>query len=422
MMMMIVIMSTRSLAMADVSVLNVKLYDKTIGTLTHIQGDRTLFSFTESYVADPDRPTLGLSFKDDLGGLITDQPARRVRVPPYFSNLLPEGHLREYLAERAGVNPLREFFLLWVLGRDLPGALAIEPADGEAWPPGTDAKVEGEDRPRENALRFSLAGVQLKFSALGDTKANKGLTIPAEGVGGSWIVKLPAARFSGVPENEFAMMTLARLIGIDVPEIDLIDLDAIRNLPEGLGDLTGKAYAIARFDRTPDGPVHIEDFAQVYGVYPENKYKSASARNIATVLGAEGADADVAEFVRRLVFNTLIGNADLHLKNWSLIYRDRRTASLSPAYDFVSTIAYIKDDEAALKYARTRKFAGLDADELSYLAGKAHLPEKPVLDTAKDTVARFIEVWAKEKAHLPQAKNVTKTIDAHLAKLPLAKL
>ena len=408
--------------MSDVSVLNVRIHGETIGTLTHVQGDRTLFSFTEAYIADANRPTLGLSFKDDFGGLITDQPATRERVLPFFSNLLPEGHLREYLAERAGVNPQREFFLLWVLGRDLPGALTIEPAEGEAWPPGADEKGEGEGRPHENALRFSLAGVQLKFSALGDTKASKGLTIPAEGVGGSWIVKLPVARFSGVPENEFAMMTIARLIGIDVPEIDLIDLDAVKNLPKGLGDLTGKAYAIARFDRTPDGPVHIEDFAQVYGVYPEKKYESASSRNIATVLGAEGSDADVAEFVRRLVFSTLIGNADLHLKNWSLIYRDRRTASLSPAYDFVSTIAYIEDDKAALKYARTREFASFDLDELSYLAGKARLPEKPVLDTAKETVARFHEVWAKEKTNLPQAGHVTQAIDAHLAKLPLVNL
>ncbi len=408
--------------MADVSVLNVKLYGEIIGTLTRVQGDRTLFSFTEAYVADPNRPTLGLFFKDDLGGLITDQPATQERVLPFFSNLLPEGHLREYLAERAGVNPRREFFLLWVLGRDLPGALTIEPDEGEAWPPGTGAAVEDLNGPRENALRFSLAGVQLKFSALRDTKANKGLTIPAQGVGGSWIVKLPAAGFAGVPENEFAMMTLARLIGIDVPEIDLIDLDAIKNLPEGLGNLAGKAYAIARFDRTPDGPVHIEDFAQVYGVYPENKYKKASSRNIATVLGTEGTDNDVAEFIRRLVFNTLIGNADLHLKNWSLIYRDRRIASLSPAYDFVSTIPYIEDVEAALKYARTRRFAGLNSDELSYLAGKAHLPEKPVLDTARDTVARFLEVWAKEIAHLPQAAHVTRTIDSHLGTLPLSKL
>ena len=90
-MMMTIIISIRSLAMADVSVLNVKLYGATIGTLTHVQGDRTLFSFTEDYVADQNRPMLGLSFKDDLGSLITDQPATQVRVLPFFSNLLPEG-------------------------------------------------------------------------------------------------------------------------------------------------------------------------------------------------------------------------------------------------------------------------------------------------------------------------------------------
>ncbi|MGM0561865.1 MAG: type II toxin-antitoxin system HipA family toxin [Pseudomonadota bacterium] len=408
--------------MADVSLLNVRLHDQVIGTLTHVQGDRTLFSFTDAYVNDANRPTLGLHFKDDLGGLITEHAATQTRVMPFFSNLLPEGHLRSYLADRAGVHPLREFFLLWVLGRDLPGALRIEPADGEAWPPETDADGEGADYVRESALRFSLAGVQLKFSALGDPRANKGLTIPTEGVGGSWIVKLPSARFAGVPENEYAMMTLARMVGIDVPEIDLVDLDAIANLPEGLGEFSGKAFAIARFDRTADGPVHIEDFAQVYGVYPENKYRNASYRNIASVLAAEGTEADIREFTRRLVFNTLIGNADLHLKNWSLIYRDRRTPSLAPAYDFVSTIAYIKDDEAALKFARSRRFDALNLDELSYLAGKAHLPAKPVRDTARETVARFQDTWAKEKAHLPQAENVTEAIDAHMASLPIARL
>ncbi|MYZ49634.1 type II toxin-antitoxin system HipA family toxin [Propylenella binzhouense] len=408
--------------MADVSRLDVRLHGETIGTLTHLQGDRTLFSFTEAYAAGRSRPTLSLSFKDEFGHLITDFPATRTRVLPFFSNLLPEGQLRTYLAERAGVNPQREFFLLWVLGRDLAGALAIEPAEGEAWPPGTDERIADDARARQDTLRFSLAGVQLKFSALGGREANKGLTIPAQGVGGSWIVKLPSARFEGVPENEFAMMTLARGIGIDVPEIDLVDLDAIGNLPEGLGDLKGKAYAVARFDRTPGGPVHIEDFAQVYGVYPERKYGSASYRSIAAVIGAECAEDDIREFTRRLVFNTLIGNADLHLKNWSLIYPDRRTPALSPAYDFVATIAYIPDEEAALRYARQKRFDAFDLDELAYLAAKAHLPEKPVIDAAKDTVARFNEVWAKEKAHLPQAGRVTEAIDAHLARLPIARI
>ena len=406
--------------MADVSVLNVKLYNDTIGTLTHLQGDRTIFSFTDDYIADENRPVLGLGFKDDLGQLITEWPVKQKRVLPFFSNLLPEGHLREYLARLASVSPEREFFLLWALGRDLSGAITIEPADGESWPPGLDDdNAEIAEKRRENALRFSLAGVQLKFSAVYNEKANKGLTIPATGVGGSWIVKLPSARFVGVPENEYAILTLARLVGINVPEILLIDVDSIQNLPEGIGDLKGQAFAIKRFDRTPDGPVHTEDFAQVFGVYPDDKYKSASYRNIATVLAAETSETSVEEFIRRLTFCTLTGNADMHLKNWSLIYPDRRTPALSPAYDLVSTIPYIQDDKTALKFARTKRFDGYTLDELSYLAGKAGLPEKPVLVAAKQTVERFLEVWRTEKNHLPQDKRVTESIDRHLEKLPI---
>lgn len=128
--------------MANVSVLNVRLHGTTIGSITHVQGDRTVFAFTDEYVQDQYRPTLSLSFKDEFGSLITEWPVRQKRLMPYFSNLLPEGHLREYLAKRAGVHPEREFFLLWALGRDLPGALTVEPTDGEIWPPGLD---EGEN-------------------------------------------------------------------------------------------------------------------------------------------------------------------------------------------------------------------------------------------------------------------------------------
>jgi serine/threonine-protein kinase HipA len=404
--------------MANVPVLNVKLYGKTVGTLTHLQGDRTLFSFTDEYIADENRPTLSLGFKDDFGQLITQLPVTQTRLLPYFSNLLPEGHLREYLARQAGVNQEREFFLLWALGRDLSGAITVEPADDEAWPIDDNAlDSKSPEQRRENALRFSLAGIQLKFSALYDGQANKGLTIPAKGVGGSWIVKLPSARSEGVPENEYAMLTIARLIGIDVPEITLIVVDAIRGLPEGIGDLKGQAFAIKRFDRTPEGLVHTEDFAQVFRVYHDAKYKKASYRNIATVLAAETGEAGVEEYIRRLTFCTLTGNADMHLKNWSLIYPDRRTPALSPAYDLVSTIPYIEDEQAALKFARTKRFDGYTLDELSYLAGKAGLPEKLVLDTAKQTVARFHEVWQAEKNHLPQDKRVTASIDAHLKTL-----
>ncbi|WP_250847934.1 HipA domain-containing protein, partial [Escherichia coli] len=67
----------------------------------------------------------------------------------------------------------------------------------------------------------------------------------------------------------------------------------------------------------------------------------------------ETGEAGVSEFIRRLVFNALTGNADMHLKNWSLIYPDGRTPKLAPGYDFLSTTLYIPDENAALKLART---------------------------------------------------------------------
>lgn len=403
--------------MPDVSVLNVQLGGRAVGTITHVQGNRNLFAFDQAYIDDPDRPVLSLSFKDQYGGLITDfKPVGQV-VPPFFSNLLPEGPLRKYLAERAAVREHSEFFLLWILGQDLPGAVSVRPADGEELPPQVEEETTPEER--RNMLRFSLAGVQLKFSALKNGKKGGGLVVPVEGVGGSWIVKLPSQHYPGVPENEFSMMTLAKAMGMDVPDLELLDLKAIDGLPEGIGELKGQAMAIKRFDRGEKGPVHIEDFAQVFGIYPEGKYEHATYRRIANVLGIETGDAEVAEFIRRLVFSTLIGNADMHLKNWSLIYADGRTPTLSPAYDLLSTIPYIPDDTMALKYSRTKKMSEFSKDELKHLAAKAKLREKLVLDTAGETVRRFKELWAKEKKNLPLEKKVVDIIDAHAASIPL---
>jgi len=408
---------TKTTMMPDVSILDVRLHDRSIGTLTNVQGDRTLFAFNQGYIDDRKRATLSLSFKDDHGQLLTRFKPVQTKLPPFFSNLLPEGPLRRYLASRAGVNEKREFFLLWMLGRDLPGALSIHSGEGEALPPGHDYDIP--DHANRNALRFSLAGVQLKFSAIGNGNKAGGLTIPVEGVGGSWIVKLPSQQFAGVPENEFSMMTVARLMGMDVPELQLLGLDAISGLPEGIGQLSGQAMAVKRFDRGPEGPIHTEDFAQVFSQFPEAKYDDASYRRIGMVLGIETGDADIAEFIRRLVFNTLIGNADMHLKNWSILYPDGRTPTLAPAYDFLATIPYLPDDSAALKYSRTKKMAEVTKDELVHFAAKARLPEKLVLEVGRETVSRFKEVWASEKSNLPLAKDIRDSVDAHAPNIPI---
>jgi serine/threonine-protein kinase HipA len=409
--------------MAEVSVLDILLYGERIGTLTNVPGDRILFAFNETYINDVNRPVLGLHFKDALGNLITGVGTTQTRLPPFFSNLLPEGRMRDYLAERAKVKPEREFFLLRALGQDLPGAITVERAEGEGSPPDTGARLDTEvDQTNRDgsALRFSLAGVQLKFSAINE--ATKGLTIPARGVGGSWIIKLPSREYQGVPENEYAMMTLARLIGMNVPAIDLVQPSDIANLPQGMDDVEGSALVIERFDRLSDGSlVHVEDFAQIFGLHPDEKYGKASVRNIATVLARETSSDDIAEFVRRLTFNTLIGNADMHVKNWSVIYPDRRHAALSPAYDFVSTIPYIPDDEAALKFSRTRRFDQYTEDELSHLAAKAQLPEALVIDTASETVELFHQYWQAEKHNLPLTRQIIDAVEAHVATVPLAR-
>jgi serine/threonine-protein kinase HipA len=397
--------------------LSVRLYGKHIGVITRLAGDRQLFAFEQDYIDDQQRPTLSLSFKGSTGGLVTPTRPTERRVPPFFSNLLPEGHLREYLAKRADVNAEREFFLLAVLGADLPGALVVAPPEGEAQPP--EAHHEHDDERQEDdhghggeePLRFSLAGVQLKFSAV--MEASGGLTIPVDGMGGSWIVKLPSARYRAVPENEFAMLELARRAGISVPENKLVDIPGIKGLPKQAHTVEGRALAVKRFDRLPNGePVHMEDFAQVFGQFPNDKYKHRSYANIAAVLWAESGEEATWEFVRRLVFSVVIGNADMHLKNWSLLYPDRRTPVLSPGYDFVATLPYIPGDTLGLSFGDSRSLSEITPDQMRRFADTARIPTSPLWQIAVETAERTAESWKT----LEQADLLPKEMRASIEK------
>lgn len=80
---------------------------------------------------------------------------------------------------------------------------------------------------------------------------------------------------------------------------------------------------------------------------------------------------------------------------------------MAPVYDVLSTVPYIPDDEtAALRYSRTKKMTEFSRDELAHLAAKALLPEKLVMDAARETVERFEEIWTVEKSHLPLDRKV----------------
>lgn len=427
--------------MADFEVLDVRLHGRSIGALTRLGRDRIVFALDPAYIDDPWRATLSLSFLDPFDHPVTDIPPTRTRAHPFFSNLLPEGPLREYLARAAGVDPRREFPLLAALGLDLPGAVTIVAVEvggpsvsrGAGAPGRTPAAGErtrvarSPDSIHEPVaappppFRFSLPGAQLKLSATIETTGR--VRIPARGVGGSWVVKLPTAAFPGLPEQEHAMMRLAARVGIDVPETGLVPVGSIDGLPRGMGVAHGEtALAVRRFDRADDGtPVHVEDFAQVLGAYPERKYVKAGYGDIAEVVGTLMGEDAACEFVRRLVFCTLIGNGDAHLKNWAVIHPDRRAPVLAPAYDLVSTVALLEDDSMALEWADgVRGFADLSEGVLRQLASSARVAQKPVLDAARQMVERFMEVWgtAKEEPGVPAG--VARAIDAHLARLPLA--
>lgn len=398
------------------NVLDVRLGDKGVGKLTLLTGDRAFFAFEEDYLNDPDRPVLSQSFITASGDIIPETRPFQTRLPAFFSNLLPEGHLREYLAARGGIKPAREFKLIELLGEDLPGAVVIKPLEGRGVVAETEAPGE-MPASGSQPYRFSLAGVQLKFSALAESTG--GLTIPASGVGGDWIIKLPAQNFTNVPENEWAMLQWAGEIGIPVPETKLVPLDEIAGLPE-LGVLSGKtALAVKRFDRDGKRRIHIEDFAQVYNVFPPDKYEGVGTANIANMVWTLAGEDGLVDFIRRLVFTIIIGNGDMHLKNWSFIYPDGRNPELAPAYDFVSTVPYIPNDRLALNLSGEKKMNAITLEHFRTLATKAGLPEYLVLSTVKETIGRAIEAWQKNKVNYVLPGEIRERLEKHMGNLAL---
>jgi serine/threonine-protein kinase HipA len=306
------------------------------------RGDHTAFQLHPSYVDDPHRPVLGLTFEQDLERV----HSASLRLPPWFANLLPEGTLRRWIAEQRGLSERREMELLAEVGHDLPGAVRVLPLPpdiaGSASPDPWSTPAQPAPRPTLEDLdprgRFSLAGVQLKLSMVA---AGERLVVPLGGQVGDGIVKFPDSALPDLPVVEFTTMTLAEAAGIDVPTVRLVARELLPDTPVALwGGPETLAFAIARFDRgTNRTAIHIEDFAQVRNFWPEQKY-AGSYTTLARLVHRGHDDDALVEFVRRLAFSVLVDNADAHLKNWSLIYRDPRRPTLSPAYDLVSAGPY----------------------------------------------------------------------------------
>ena len=437
--------------------LGVWLADTLVGYLTHYPDERTVFSVSEEYLdAGPARPILSLAWThpDDEAQtrrLLLDprHKSASIKAPPFFSNLLPEGGMRARIAQQLKVHEDREFLLLEALGHDLPGAVILRPVD--APPPGhqnhatqvgappitADTADDGAPQTAEPAhLKFSLGGMQLKFSML---RQGERYTLNTGGRLGNYIIKPPSHDFPGLPQVEAAAMTTARAVGIDVPETLLLHPDQLEGLSNILGHLPEEPfYAIRRFDRndttrpsndsteplTPKERIHVEDFAQVFSLRTSQKYNRVNYDMMAmTLLQYAGGVDDLKEMTRRLTLNVLLGNGDAHTKNWSLIYRTPNKPRLAPAYDLVSTVAWTQHDQTiALNMAGTKRFDAIGLDTFNAFFQRLRLPgqvREELLAEVRTTTRRILEVWGKHYEDHGVPIGLMRRMEAHMRGCPL---
>jgi len=176
----------------------------------------------------------------------------------------------------------------------------------------------------ENATKMSIQGVQHKLSAVLKIKEGSFQFVDK---GGKYILKPQSPDYSELPENEDLTMRLARLVEIETPFSCLL-WSADKSL----------TYCIKRFDRYGQNKkLAVEDFAQLTGSNRETKYSSSMEKVVDVIEKYCTFPAlEKLKLFRLTVFNFLIGNEDMHLKNFSLI-TGNEIVQLSPAYDLLNT-------------------------------------------------------------------------------------
>lgn len=187
------------------------------------------------------------------------------------------------------------------------------------------------------AASTTVTGVQAKLSLdVSRGKAGDAQRFTIVGLWGKYILKPQTDRFANLPENEDLTMHMAEVTGIKTVPHSLIRFAD--------GEL---CYITRRIDRTRQGgKIAMEDMCQLSERLTEDKYKGSYER-IAKLIRQHSAAPllDVVNFWEVVVFSWLTGNADMHLKNFSL-YRPADNYMLAPAYDLLSTaLAMPEDDE-----------------------------------------------------------------------------
>ncbi|MBP7338299.1 HipA domain-containing protein [Niveispirillum sp.] len=298
---------------------------------------------------------------------------------PFFQHLGPEGWLRERQARAGRIEDQDDLGLLLRYGADCIGAVSVLPLDGAATP--ADPATWPDDIPPGR----TVSGVQRKLLAFHEGRHFHPATADSPA---THIAKFNHASNDGLVRNEFLSLSLAaHILGID-------QVTSFRNgFVEGYDE---PCLLITRFDRADDGTkLRMEDFAQILarprGNDNRGKY-DGSYEEVAEAISRHSArpEIDLDRFFRQLVTSALIGNADAHLKNFSLLERPEGMR-LSPAYDLLNTLIYggRYDRHTALALAGVRQSLDqIDAALLLTFAKNIGLPKRAARRALRELATR----------------------------------
>lgn len=234
--------------------------------------------------------------------------------------------------------------------------------------------------------RTTVTGVQKKLS-LGLEGNGKDTRLTVVGLWGKFILKPPSEDYPFLPENEDTVMHIASSLKIPVVPHAVIRLSS--------GELS---YITKRIDRdNKNNKIPMEDFCQISGRLTEDKYKG-SVERVGKLLRTYSVypGLDVADLFERILLNFVIGNSDMHLKNYSLI-ETQQGMRLSPAYDLLSTVLAIPEDNEESALTINGKKARLSVKDFKALAQNLNIPEVvssklyKKFSSEKDTICNIID-------------------------------
>lgn len=235
--------------------------------------------------------------------------------------------------------------------------------------------LELEKLAKENiSQRITVPGVQPKLSlGFTDQEENKRLTIVGA-LNGKYILKPPYSQYPQMPEIEALSMLMARACGIATVPFLLIPLKD--------GEL---AYLTRRIDRDQKNNKYaMEDACQFTERLTEHKYRGSYEQIARAILKYNGNRLmDVVHFYEQVIVSYLIGNNDMHLKNFSLISTETNSYQLAPAYDMLAVKLLMPEDDEDLALTLNGKKRKLKQNDFNEAMLKAHIPEKAIANLWK---------------------------------------